>query len=76
MFGGLDRNKSPREIDERGKPRPLGVSKRIGKYYRLQAKLNICVKYTVHKTQFAENKNREIKNKLRAKLRMKKNFQC
>jgi hypothetical protein len=45
-------------------------------YYRLQAKLNICVKYTVHKTQLAENKNREIKNKLRAKLRMKKNFQC
>jgi hypothetical protein len=43
-------------------------------YYRLQAKLNICVKYTVHKTQLAENKNREIKNKLRAKLRMKKNF--
>jgi hypothetical protein len=45
-------------------------------YYRLQAKLNICVKYTVHKTQLAENKNREIKNKLRAELRMKKNFQC
>jgi hypothetical protein len=48
----------------------------IQTYYRLQAKLNICVKYTVHKTQLAENKNREIKNKLRAKLRMKKNFQC
>jgi hypothetical protein len=30
-------------------------------YYRLQAKLNICVKYTVHKTQLAESKMEKLR---------------